>query len=633
MPQEFESRTRDTVLGECITPPVKTHPETALGVNGNSPQIQETESPEISKFHAFLERIDRPDLKEVLTPSTPWVSASMEIGYDNFPFTGGLGILEGDKLLQAKKLGIPYVALTLAYPEKWTQSIENFRQKENKVRLTPEDLGLERIGQTTIMRDGQQVTVDICRRQEGSCQIIALYNKNLKELYYGSNNSEDRLHQQVVLGFGGQRALDLLGLSSSLFQLNESAKVFSAVAYLDKLCQSMRLDKAIEATRGKVLFTNHTLQQAAVQHFSRDLFEKDVMPNIQSEEVKNWLRAMIDSQGGYLNLSLLAFELSGRQNGVSKVHAQIASEQFKRLDGSQVNFEPITNAIFRERWQHLGFFDLDREAGIVDESDLVAGDYLARINGLDYAKQREIKKAAKGEVLQYLKTRADQHNRPVEILGDAKAAKYAVWARRYTGYKQPGMPFEDPQKLAQILEGENMHLIIAGKAHPSDKRMGEEEMSRILTLIENNPVLKNRVHFIEDYDIELAQHLVAGADIWINTPEEGQEACGTSSWKAILNRTRVLSTIDGGLADINPPSYIPIEGVDYPTKVRSLYSGLELAAREVDDLDLWSESVKEQLKVYLSIIAGGRMMADYINFGLPPQEEVERTLVVSVGAA
>jgi len=563
---------------------------------------------------SFFDAISKSDLKEILTPRTPWVSISMEVAVDQLPFTGGMGILEGDKLLQAEKSQVPWVVVTLAYSERWRQRIENLSQRELFEKLEPEDLGLERVAMTTIKTNGDTVSLDICRQQGGSVEVIALYEPNLRELYYGSNDDQHRLYQEVVLGFGGHNALKVLTLEPAVLHLNESAKVFSAVAYLDKLMgEGVSFEEALARTRSRTLLTNHTLVPAAVSAFSSDLYERYVFPNIKTPQVRDWIERMIDGKGGYLDLDTLALELAGRVNGVSRVHSRVASKSFRRLDGSLVHFEPITNGIFLERWTDPRYLNLYRESGIIDEHDLPGKDYGERIGQLDNQKLRAIKREARNDLSQYLERRVNQYGRSVQILPDAKIA---VWARRFADYKRPGMIFSDQQALAEILESENIHLIIAGKAHPTDYPM-KDELREILAEIDGNSMLRERVHFVQDYDEELSRHLVTGADIWLNTPKVGQEACGTSPWKAIVNLTRVISTRDGGLADVDP-SYLVIQGEDYGEEIEMLYFRLVQAAAEIDDLDRWGRVVKEQLRAYLPTISGGRMLQEYIDFVFTP---------------
>ena len=186
----------------------------------------------------YLDLIGRTDLKEVLTPCTPWVSVSMEVAYDKIPFTGGMGILAGDIFLQAEKSSIPMVVLTLAYSSRISQKLEDFNQVDVLKKINPEDLGLELVGRTSIKVNNELVLLDICQKNVNKGSIIALYEEGLKDLYYGSNYSEHRLYQEVVLGFGGHRALKKLNLNPAGIHLNESSKVFSAIAILDEAVSS-----------------------------------------------------------------------------------------------------------------------------------------------------------------------------------------------------------------------------------------------------------------------------------------------------------------------------------------------------------------------------------------------------------
>ena len=563
----------------------------------------------------FLDSIARSDLKEVLTPQTPYVSVSLEVGADLMPFTGGLGILEGDKLLQAEASGIPYTALTLAYSQRWLQGLQDYWQTENFESVTPEDLGLSRIGKTKINIigwNGEEIVkdVDICQKSFGSAQILALYMPDLREVYYGGNDSEHRFFQQVVLGFGGQAAMDQVGLSPSLLQVNESAPVFSAVANLDKLVESgLDFEQALAQVRAKTLFTNHTLVQAAVSSLSGEYFERLVIPNVKSEIVRDWLRGIIVQESGGLELSKLAFELSGVQNGVSQIHAEISSFNYRRLDGSSVHFEANTNGIFIGRWTHPRFLASYLQSVVVDKNYLMADSAQEMIDNLDYKERLSIKNQAKHELVSYLRGRIDQDGNPIEL---PQESKIAVWSRRLAGYKQPFMFLKDPEELARVLEQEDMHLIMAGKAHPTDELM-KEHLRDNLNMIKRHPVLSARVHFVQDYDAELAQHLVAGADIWLNTPRPGEEACGTSPFKAIVNDTIVVSTEDGGLADKRPASYIVIEGDE-------IYDRLRQASQEASNPFLRVKRVKAQLKDYIDTIPSGQMQEKYINLGYPQQD-------------
>lgn len=577
------------------------------------PANRSPETLEHDKPQPFLDEIGRPELKEVLTPGTPWVSVSMEVGVDRLPFTGGLGVLEGDKLLQAELSGIPYTALTLAYSKRWKQRLEEYYQIEDFETVTPEDLGLERIGKTSIKMigwQGEEITkeVDICRKSFGSAQVVALYTPDLREVYYGSNDSEHRLFQQVVLGFGGQKALDSLNLSPSMIQVNESAPVFSAIAYLDKLVQNgLDFDEALAQTRKKTFFTNHTLVPAAVSNYPLDYFERLVMPNIESEQVQNWVRATLNAatERGGEQLSMLAFELAEKQNGVSKLQAKIASSSYEKIDGSRVHFEANTNGIFLKRWEHPTLLALDQKAGVVNSNFLPSHNAQQMIENIDDETVLEIQSQAKAELIEYLRGRRDQDGEPVEI---PRGSKIIGWARRLASYKRPFMFLSDPEELARTLEDENLHFVMGGKVHPTDIGMKEALRDALIT-IHNHPVLSRRVHFVQDYDEEIGKYLYRGTDIWLNTPRKGEEACGTSSWKVIVNRRPVISVEDGGLADVTPAPYKVINGEE------DIYEAIRQVSKEVDDARIALRRGKDELKAYSRTIPSGAMQEKNLNLG------------------
>ncbi len=204
---------------------------------------------ETVKYPDFFDAIGRPDLEKKITPETPWVSVSMEVAFGQMPFTGGMGVLTGDELHQAEKLGVPFVVLTLACSQRLRQRLEGFYQKEEYETLVPEGLGLEEKGQVEIKVNDRFVPLEVWYQQVGRGGIVALYESGLRELYYGENDSEHRLYQEVVLGFGGHKALKVkeLGLSPAVLHLNESAKVFSAVAYLDEaISDGMTFEEALD---------------------------------------------------------------------------------------------------------------------------------------------------------------------------------------------------------------------------------------------------------------------------------------------------------------------------------------------------------------------------------------------------
>ncbi|EKD64791.1 MAG: alpha-glucan phosphorylase [uncultured bacterium] len=568
--------------------------------------------PELPSKKTFLDVIGRSELKKILSPQTPILSISMENDALGGAFAGGLGILEGDKFHQAADAGIPYAALTFSPPDRWRQKLSNLWPGEETYSVHPENNGFKKEPVSiNIKANGDEPSLELYTQELGSSRMVTTYENGLKGLYHGATDSEHRLYQKAVLGFGGFKAIKELGINPPIVLVNESPAAFYPLAELDQLCQDGKpLPQALSQVREKTIYVNHTLEQAAEAEFNEDQTERYVSRNLKSESVRNWLAEMVEKGGGRLKLSNLALALAKRYIGVSQPHAQKASEQFRNIDGQNVSFDAITNGV-HSRWTHPDFLRMDREKGVIDEFGLPSPDSLERILSLDPSLQIAIKNKARRELREYLPTRLDQYNQPIYI---PDGSRTIGWARRPVPYKRPEMPFEDPERLAEILESENAHFLFAGKV----PNMGRD-IPEILYTIDKNPILRNRAHYIQDYDKDLARRMVAGTDLWLNNPIVGKEACGTSIFKAIKNRTILVSTDDGGVADVRPSPALIISGQNHQQEVDSLYRQTQRGLRIVDgkDPESWDYSVKRQLAGYNEKASGARNLKDIINYAFP----------------
>lgn len=591
--------------------------------------------------HNFLNAIERDDLKEILKPEKPWAYWTMEIYRDDIKGAGGLGVLASDTLEVAKKAEIPSVFVTPFYSKESVQILnKNFEQEAYSYDITPEERGFEFVGNTEIrtLVDGKIIPseIKIHKKQEGSVALASVYEKNFGGLYEKVSDSDHRLYQEVVLGIGGNKALETLGVKPPIHQLNEAPTVFSALSRLDQEAEnSGNFKKALEKVREGTLYTNHTLVQAAEAKFTAEQFERFVIPNLKNQELKSWLSKKFEENGGKIALSSLAIELSGEKNCVSMIHAQGACKTYRDLEGNLVDFEAVTNGIAMEKWGDPEFLKYLRESRVIDKFDLPAADYKIKISNLSDKKLQKIKEAGRLQLRNTLRERKNQYGKPVRIPIDARVFD---WARRLADYKRPGMIFERSDELSEILKDNNAYLVMAGKAHPTDLKM-KLELKRILKIIDEHPVLKERVHFIENYDEAMGRALAQGSDVALNTPtvrdERGEristEACGTSGWKKILGLTIVESTADGGFADLEMrakgsgrkynPSFLEIKGKNYQEEVDSMYDQMRLAAEILDDPQKKAKQLKKQLSEFLPIISGARMEKDYLNMVFPKKAE------------
>ena len=568
---------------------------------------------DIEDASEFYDIIERSSLTHQLSDSRPYIYWTMEI-YDKangIKGGGGLGVLAADTRRVAEKLDVPFVVVTPFYRSESHQKITNLAQEEFSETVSPQEYGFEYIDDVSISSRGfPDASLSIFKKTLGSTQFVTISEPNFGQLYEGEGSGDHRLYQEVALGFGGYKALKLLGIKPAVIQLNETATIFAALARLDELCANgMNLYEAIVYVRKHTLYTNHTLLQAAEPEFHRSQFEKLVLPNLKSNAVRCWL--MEQFRNDRLRPNLLAIELTEAKNGVSKLHARVAN--FRDRNNDKVKFHAITNGIDLETWVLPEIMQLYSESGIIDKFGLPTDNFHAKIDTLTASDLRAMHRAGRAALNRVLEHRKDQYNHPVQIPENALLFDFK---RRFANYKRPYMPFTNPKALRQILVDYNAHYILAGKVHQGDTMM-YQRLLEILQLVDADPILKERVHYIQDYDEELGRALAVGSNIAINVPEVGWEACGTSWEKDIANLKLLISTSDGGVADIKPIACLEVSGKNYDEEVRSLYLNMHKAARIMQNDSLLEKLTHRQLKAYLPIISGARMMNDYLHLLFP----------------
>ena len=528
---------------------------------------------------------------------------------------GGLGYLAGDWVLLSGKLGIPFVGIGLYYEYKWKQEMDkNFLQKEKFFKTPkPEFYNFKKVSINLpfLISNGKKIKINIYSKKVNGNLLFMLYEPGMRALYEGHIQSEHRLYQSTVLGFIGVHALFKLGIDISILHLNESATVFAGIAWLDILLENgMSMDKALTKVRNQTIFTNHTLSPAAEPIWTMAQMDRYVFKNIKNIKFRLWLSDMVKKEGGIIKLSNLALKIAGHSNAVSKLHA------IKAKDSYGIAFKSITNGI-SNRWIYPELLNIYRQLGIGDPIiDLLPPDYKNKLSLLKTAHMQEIKQRAKEDLCNYLLSdRQDQYGKPVVIPEDAKII---LWTRRFTSYKRPELLFSNPSLLAGILEKNHMHIILSGKAHQKDDDI-KLLLQHILHVVDENKILKKRVHFVVNYNWQLSRYF-GGADIILNTPIPGWEACGTSWEKAIANWLLLCSTRDGGVADVffidnkykTSSPFFEIKGINDEKAAQSLYMNIDLMAKVIDDPHQWRKTVIKQLTAFLPIISGTRMMIEYL---------------------
>ncbi|MBR3329153.1 alpha-glucan family phosphorylase [Candidatus Saccharibacteria bacterium] len=566
----------------------------------------------IEDVEVFYEAVERQHLTKSISPERPYTYWTIEL-YDQkngLRGGGGLGVLAADTRRVAEQIRVPFALITPFYPLEPKQKLVNGKVVDEHLTVKYTDFGFDFIDNVYIKCCNHLCKLDVIEKKFNHTRIISITEPNFGELYSDMSGSDHRLYQEVALGFGGYAALKLVGLKPAIMQLNEVATFFAALARLDELASNgMDFYEAVVYTRKHTLYTNHTLVQAAEAEFSQEQFERFVMPNLKSLAVKKWLKDKFENNK--LKLSSVTIEIAELRSGVSKLHARVAN--YRDLAGDKVKFKAITNGIDLATWTLPEILNYYREIQLVDDSLLPTTNYIENLEKITAEKIKEFKKNGRERLNQVLKNRPDHNNK---ILQFNDKDLIFDFKRRFVDYKRPELPFKDPQRLRSILEKRNAHYILAGRVHAGDNTMSNK-LTHVLKVIEADDYLKDHVHYIVDYDEELAFGLSVGSNVAINIPIVGLEACGTSWMKDIANLNLLISTHDGGVADASASSYLNVTGKDEEEELEALYQRMEEATAAWDnDFDL-EFLIKKQLAAYLPVISGSRMLKDYLNYLFP----------------
>lgn len=520
---------------------------------------------------------------------------------------GGLGVLAADTRRVADQMGLPFVAVTPFYPRESYQVMRDGKIFDERRDVDYHDFGFELVDTVNIKCNGELCRLEVIQKTFGSTRLICITEPNFGELYEGLSGSDHRLYQEVALGFGGYQALKILFLEPAVLQLNEVVTFFAALAFLDDLVASgMDFYEAMVLVRRSTLYTNHTLIQAAEAEFSSEQFERYVYPNLKSGVVRRWLSEKFTD--GRVKLSSVTLEIAGKRNGVSKLHAAVAD--YHTLGGEKVEFRAVTNGIDMKKWVLPEILTFYHKCGIMSSIGSLTPDFRGGLDNLEADKIRELKRHGREVLNEVLAERSDQNGAFLHFSDDDFIFDFK---RRFVGYKRPDLPFRDLLRLRAILEPRGAHYILAGRVHTGDSVMAGK-LSKILEAVNEDGYLKTHVHYIADYDEKLAYGLSVGSNVAINVPIVGLEACGTSWMKDVANLNLLISTHDGGVANVKPDNYLNVAGDSEEAELESLYARMEEAVAAWDnDFDL-EFLMQKQLAAFLPIISGHRMMKNYLDF-------------------
>jgi glycogen phosphorylase len=483
---------------------------------------------------------------------------SMEFGLEpQLPiYSGGLGVLAGDHLKAAAELGIPLVGVGLLYRGGYfRQGIDGAgRQTEEYERLDPEAAGLVREPVTVEVELGDDVvSANVWRKDVGSVPLYLLEVEILTDALYAGDR-EHRIRQELLLGVGGVRALSALGIQPTVFHMNEGHSAFLTIERLRALhAEGVPTDEALARVKESTVFTTHTPVPAGNEIFDDTLVERYVGPLAARAgiDARRLLELGDFGDNGCFGLTPFSLRLSSYANGVSELHGEVAREMWAPLEHVDTRIGHVTNGVHLCTWLSAPLVELLRAHGI-DPADPDA----------PWANAREIDDGALWNMHATAKVHLAQrtHLDPERLT--------IGFARRFATYKRAALVFSDLERLLAL----PVQVVVAGKAHPQDNP-GKDVMQQIVNLARHHA---DRIVFLENYDIGLAQTIIPGCDVWLNNPLRPLEASGTSGMKAAVNGVLNLSVLDGWWPEgYGPERGWAIDGVSDDADREQLYRLLE----------------------------------------------------------
>jgi len=510
---------------------------------------------------------------------------SMEFGLSEaLPiYSGGLGILAGDHMKSASDLNVPIFGIGLLYQQGyfrqvlagdgWQLEALPFNDPGTlPIRPVLEDDG--RWPRVRLELPGRTLFLRVWRAQVGKVNLYLLdsnhplntpWDRAITAKLYDAGK-EVRLLQELVLGVGGWRLLEKLGLEVQVCHLNEGHAAFAVLARAAAFAaeNNVSFHVGLRATRAGNVFTTHTPVAAAFDRFEPSLLTKYAQPFADSVGIRlDELLAMgrRDSKDPHepFNMAYLAMRGACHINGVARLHGRVSQNLFRELfpgwPEKEVPVGYITNGVHVPTWDSVPTNDMWSESYSGPGTWLDDLDSAAReLRHVSDERLWNFRAAARQTLVDYVRGRLERQlrarNAPEDRIRQARHVLDPNWltlgfARRFTGYKRPNLLLHDAERFARMLKNPSrpVQFIVAGKAHPNDD--GGKAMVQAMAQFSWRDDLCDRVVFLEDYDIALAQHFAAGIDVWLNNPRRPAEACGTSGMKMIANGGLHFSTLDG----------------------------------------------------------------------------------------
>lgn len=507
--------------------------------------------------------------------------------HESFPiYSGGLGILAGDHMKASSDLGIPIVGVGLFYPLGYfQQSIDsNGWQQEEYGRTDIETLPLTKVKDD----EGRPITIEvevgqgtikshIWRAPVGRNQLLMLdsdvpgnnpEDRQLTSQLYGGDQRM-RIRQEILLGIGGVRALEALGISPGVYHLNEGHSAFAtfelARRYMER--EEIFFDEARDKVMRQTVFTTHTPVPAGHDRFPIQLFE-DMLgwmrPKLKLDhrQFHGYGRIDLNDPNEPFCMTVLALKMSRYRNGVSNLHGEVSRRMWKDLwperEVKDVPIGHITNGVHVNSFlapEMRGLYDKYLEPGW--EHHLATREGWAGLANLEPGELWETHQLLKSKLIDFIDESVQNQNAPsggqkgqvTPGSGFDQETLTLGFARRFATYKRADLLMRDIERFKKLITDADrpIQLVFAGKAHPADE-YGKALIQKIVKAT-TDPAFKGRIVFLADYEMNIARHMLQGVDVWLNNPRRPQEACGTSGQKVVLNGALNCSILDGWWAE------------------------------------------------------------------------------------
>ena len=538
----------------------------------------------LSAFDTYMSEPLRRDMQLELHPGDLIAYFCAEFGFhESFPvYSGGLGILAGDHCKSASDMRLPFVAVGLLYRQGYFfQRIDNDgNQIANYTDSEFDDLPVhpamsEEGGEVHIQIElpGRMLEVKVWEAHVGHVRLCLLdtdlpvnsvEDRYITHQLYGGDK-HTRIQQEIVLGVGGMRALEKLGVKPTAYHINEGHAAFLVLERVRRKVQGgLSFHAALEAVAANTVFTTHTPVPAGHDHFGEemvwDYFARCC--NDLGVSRAEFMRLGGAEHGQDFNMTKLALHGSRHHNGVSRIHGQVSShilsDMWPQLSPEDSPMGYITNGVhvstfLAQEWQDL----FDNKLGYEWRRRLADIEFWSKVDAIPDHHFWSVHQALKTQMLHSLHHRITQqhlrnHGSEAHL---ERMLKYANpldpnvltigFARRFATYKRATLMFENMDWMRQIINDADRPVlfIFAGKAHPADKP-GQELIRRIHE-ISRWPEFEGKLLMVEGYDLGFARRLVSGCDVWLNNPIYPLEASGTSGMKAAMNGVLNLSVTDG----------------------------------------------------------------------------------------